>query len=612
MKRTILLIVYLVAQTIFGQTATAPSAGNGSSGDPYQIASLENLYWIAENTGRWGFHYKQTADIDASSTSGWFSNQGWDKIGNSSTKFTGSYDGQGFKIDGLYINRNTSTQGLFGFTNGAEIKNLGLTNVNITGTSQVGGLSGEAQSTPITNCYVTGNVNGSTSDGQTSVGGMIGILGSSSTLRSSYADVTVSGRFQVGGLVGYLNYATITNSYSKGSVTGTSLYIGGIAGNINSSCKIDSSYSNANVSGQSYVGGAVGNMTGGSCEVYRTYATGNVSSTSGSAGGFVGYMWNSGDIISNCYSLGNVSRTIGSDVSYGGFGGYLQAGTISSCYSKGSVNFGTTKGFLGGSSVSTYSANFFDSQASGQTSGTGATAKTTAEMKTNTTFLNAGWNSSVWFMDEGFNSGYPYLSWQSPGGTPLPVELINFVAQLLGETIILNWQTASEVNNYGFEIERASFRKNETTPLQEWEKIGFVEGHGNCNSPKEYSFTDNSTLSGKLKYRLKQIDTDGSFSYSEIVEVEKENIPTEFALYQNYPNPFNPTTKIEFSIPTDNNVELKVYNVLGMEVTTLIDEHRQAGMHNVEFNASNLSSGVYFYKVVSGNNSETKKMMLVR
>ncbi len=191
----------------------------------------------------------------------------------------------------------------------------------------------------------------------------------------------------------------------------------------------------------------------------------------------------------------------------------------------------------------------------------------------------------------------------------LPVELTSFTASIADNKVNLNWQTVTEVNNYGFEIERTAYINIA------WEKVGFVQGHGNSNSPNDYSFIDKPNSRSTFKYRLKQIDTDGKYEYSPEVEVNL-NAPSDFSVKQNFPNPFNPSTKIEFSIPSDNNVEIKVFNVLGMEVTTLLNEHRQAGMHSVEFNSSStaggLSSGIYFYKVVSGNYSEIKKMLLLR
>jgi len=189
---------------------------------------------------------------------------------------------------------------------------------------------------------------------------------------------------------------------------------------------------------------------------------------------------------------------------------------------------------------------------------------------------------------------------------PVPVELTEFKATVTDGDVVLNWQTATEVNNYGFSLERKSGIEN-----REWEEIGFVNGHGNSNSPKEYSFVDVDNFSGKIQYRLKQIDTDGQFDYSPVVEVTIEE-QTDFAVKQNFPNPFNPSTQIEFNIPNNSNVEVKVFNVLGMEVATLLNEHRQAGVHKVEFDASNLSSGIYFYRVVSGKNSMIRKMVLLR
>lgn len=185
----------------------------------------------------------------------------------------------------------------------------------------------------------------------------------------------------------------------------------------------------------------------------------------------------------------------------------------------------------------------------------------------------------------------------------LPVELISFTAKLENDNVELNWKTATEANNYGFEIEGSQ--------NDDWGKIGFVQGHGNSNSPKEYSFHDRPIGCSAIKYRLKQIDFDGQFEYSLEVEVKLE-VPTSFSVRQNFPNPFNPTTKIDFSIPSDDNVQIKVFNVLGMEIATLLNEHRQAGMHSIEFNANNFSSGIYFYKVVSGNYYEIKKMILLR
>jgi len=201
----------------------------------------------------------------------------------------------------------------------------------------------------------------------------------------------------------------------------------------------------------------------------------------------------------------------------------------------------------------------------------------------------------------------------SGGGSPLPVELVSFTAVrragLNEDGVKLLWTTATENNNYGFEVERAA---SSTTPCQDgWEKIGFVAGHGNSNSTNEYSFVDEESLSGAIQYRLKQIDVDGEFEYSDVVNVSA-NLPDKFELMQNYPNPFNPSTKISYSLPEKSNVKLKVYNTLGQEVVTLVNKSQEAGSYNLIFNAEKLSSGVYFYSIRTNENASVKKMILLR
>jgi len=194
--------------------------------------------------------------------------------------------------------------------------------------------------------------------------------------------------------------------------------------------------------------------------------------------------------------------------------------------------------------------------------------------------------------------------------TPLPVDLTSLTAKIIGSNIELHWVTATEVRNYGFEIERAS---SLTSPIQGWEKIGFVNGHGSSNSPKEYSFTDNIHNGfGYYSYRLKQIDTDGKFSYSNFVSIVFNQTPDCFELYQNYPNPFNPTTVISYSIPKASYVIITVYDVLGNLITTLVNENQEAGSYTVYFNAGELSNGIYYYKIRSGNFVAIKKMLLLK
>jgi hypothetical protein len=200
--------------------------------------------------------------------------------------------------------------------------------------------------------------------------------------------------------------------------------------------------------------------------------------------------------------------------------------------------------------------------------------------------------------------------------TPLPVELTSFKATMIDKKVKLNWQTAAEVNNYGFEIERIAvsdklLANSQQLNTNSWVKIGFVKGNGNSNSPKSYSFTDKPTGGTEFSYRLKQIDLDGQYKYSDVVNITLA-VPTNFAVEQNYPNPFNPTTSIQYQVSGTSNVTLKIYDVLGKEVATLVNETKVPGKYEVKFDGSNLSSGIYFYKLTAGDFIQTKKLILMK
>jgi hypothetical protein len=197
------------------------------------------------------------------------------------------------------------------------------------------------------------------------------------------------------------------------------------------------------------------------------------------------------------------------------------------------------------------------------------------------------------------------------GVMAMPVELVSFAATMKRYGVELTWRTATEVNNYGFEIQRKSSSLVSARD-DKWTKVGFVEGAGNSNAPKEYSFVDNASASGTYAYRLKQIDRDGRFEYSDQIEITVSQMPQKFLLMQNYPNPFNPATTIRFAVPVSGFVSLKVYDALGKEIATVVHEVKDAGEHAAQFNASALPSGTYFYTLRSGNSVETKKMMLLK
>jgi hypothetical protein len=189
--------------------------------------------------------------------------------------------------------------------------------------------------------------------------------------------------------------------------------------------------------------------------------------------------------------------------------------------------------------------------------------------------------------------------------TTIPVELVSFRSLVEGNKVTLSWTTATETNNYGFEV----LRKQTNS---EWEKIGFIAGAGNSVNHNTYSYTDNNLIPGIYSYRLKQIDYSGTYKNYDLTETVKIGVPERFELMQNYPNPFNPTTMIQYSLVDRQLVNIKVYDVLGKEVMELVNEVKEAGYHTVEFRADGLSSGVYYYQMKSGEFVEMKKMLLIK
>ena len=354
------LLVIGFNQTANAQTATAPSVGDGTSGNPYRIATLENLYWIAatdavvaspNRTARWSAHYIQTANIDASSTSGWFSGQGWDPIGNVTTQFTGEYDGRRYTISNLFISRSaTDYVGLFGSIDYAKISNVSLTNVNISGKSNVGALAGRVhRNSNVNNSNAQGIVAGTNSVGNVNVGGLVGNLDITNTLSGSFANVNVTGYRGVGGLVGNNNSSAVSTSYATGSVNAGEYFAGGLIGGVLSG-SITNSFATGSVSGGTYVGGLVGVLQGST--------------------------------ISNSYSAGLVSG--GSNVG-GLIGNFFVSATVTN--------------------------SFWDTDTSSQPTSVRGTGKTNGEMKTQSTFTDAGWDfNSIWTICSGVNDGYPNLS----------------------------------------------------------------------------------------------------------------------------------------------------------------------------------------------------------
>lgn len=361
------LAIYIVMSVskAFGQTSTAPS-GAGTAANPYAIATINNLYWLSKTSAQWsaGKYFIQTADIDATASAAWESSRGFSPIGSDAAPFNANYNGNGYKIKNLALNRATTYNlGMFGYAGASSvIRNLTLETPSIRTSSAVestymGGLIGNNFGT-ITSCKI---VNGVVSGGKQYVGGIAGIC--NGTMTDCSFSGTVNGTVQVGGLIGYARAITIRNCFTSGTINATS-NVGGLLGNLAVEGKIYNSYSLARVTiTGSYGGGALGQAA-------------------------------SGTVIQNCYATGAV--TGGS--SRGGFIGFSSA-TITNC--------------------------FWDKESSGMTTSAGAAVgKTTAEMKNAFTFINATWDfkcetangtSDVWMIQAVSNTGYPLLSWQGSG-----------------------------------------------------------------------------------------------------------------------------------------------------------------------------------------------------
>jgi len=665
-QKNIYLLLILTSTLLAGTY----SGGSGTSGTPYQISTTADLIELSLTPEDWAGKYffqmdpitfnsdETQVDWDDDGSATWDAGDraGFSPIGLNST-FTGIYDGNGKTINYLYIDRGlTNYTGFFSnIGSNTEVRDLGLLNIYVKGYNYVGGLIGYSEAasttTSVHGCYVTGEVHG-----DIGLGGLVGANKGSSTIHDSYSNATVTCRnyaySSVGGLVG-LNEATITNSFATGTVNGNGGDdIGGLVGR-NSGGSITNCYASGMVNGgnyadsHQYVGGLVGyHRLSGS--ISNSYAVGAVSGTA-ECGGFAGTLQGDGTV-SNCYSRGDVTRNSGTNQAFGGFCGYV-SNTITIQYSYSTSNvfsssgnawgsgdgYTADQGFVGTYDSGTMTSNFFDNEASNQTSDAGgtATAKTTAEMTTDalaynyTTniYLAGGWDflgestngsDNIWNIGNGNNDGYPYFVWKFPNDdVSLPVTLSGFKVRSENGYVLLEWSTSSEVENLGFILERANTDNGTYFEIASHITHEALKGQGSTTQSHDYLFSDAHVESGQTYfYRLSDVAYDGKMTLHPAIQVSVVNrealiVPTTFSLESAYPNPFNPGTTIAFELMDDMDVKLYIYDLRGRVVAQLIDGHLRAGDYHIEWTPEGLPGGLYILRIECGSESAVQKLTLL-
>lgn len=576
----------------------------------FEVATASNLFWIASNTSNFNEDYVQTADIDISHTVDFDGGNGFAPIGNNTSAFTGSYNGGGYEIDGLYIHRSASYIGFFGNTSGAQIRNVNLTNVNLQGNDYTGALIGHAYSaTVIENCSSTGAVGGSAY-----LGGLIGYNELNSTVSNCYSSCSVVGTDSYcGGLIGYNNNSCchVLSSYASGDVSGLN-YVGGLIGKNEQSGNVYDSYASGDVNGSMYVGGFIGEISSGG-DMRGNYSSGSVTGIS-KVGGFAGISYST---VSDSYSISAVSRISGTNTEFGGFIGALASGSVNCCYSVGTVDVGSLSscGFIGSQNGSTLSC-FFDSETSGHCSSVGAVPKTTTQMKTESTY--SGWSFSQakstgdWEMQDGSTYvSYPYLkeiNYDNPGTigdnpipgladpATLPVEFLTFTNEFVAKnTAQLQWSTGSEQNSSHFIVQRSTDGEN-------FENIGEVPAAGNSNVILDYHFVDMEAMGNIIYYRLKQVDYNGQYDHSKTIVVSKED--NEQMEVTAYPNPVQNRLSIRFSDEQEK-VLLEITDMNGRKLY----EKEYSSVSDIQVDTGSWISGIFFLKICSESKVAHHKLL---
>ncbi|MBI9032556.1 T9SS type A sorting domain-containing protein [bacterium] len=587
--KKLVVSMVIVVLSITSAFAYDFATGSGTVEDPYEITNLTDLIGLSGDSDSWDKYFIQTADIEASSTSTLNEGAGFSPIGfNFDNLFSGSYDGQGFTISGLYINRpNTPGVGLFGLTKAATIENIGLVDNDISGFMMVGGLVGLAlDSTNINNCYTSGVVTETgdiIEDDLSGSGGLVGIL----------AQVEPNNQ--------ELQAPSITNCYTSGSVTSTG----------------DNSASNSGI------GGLVG-LTFNLTVISNSYSRATVTST--------------GNIVND--GVKAVGGLLGAAIANGGKEKGDRTEYITNCYSTGAVsgigdNVGGLAGFALEGMVATNS--FWNTETSGQETSALGTGKTTAEMKDVSLFSGATWDitvatgdsENVWKINPALNYGYPYLTWAEEimeiTDDTLPVTLSSFSAiQTSTNLAQINWITASESGLLGYNLFRAE-TNNQDDALRVTATM--IEAT-NSATGANYSYLDTEVdFDIDYHYWLQTNNFDGhvemfgpvtiKISTNEDNDIDEMLLGTQ--MFANYPNPFNPSTTISFSVAESQVVTIDIYNIKGQLVKHVFNDKvsevntKQSVVWNGrDSDEHNVASGIYFTIMKTGNKRFANKSILIK
>ena len=527
--RLIAITIIILAVILKGQTQEIP-AGNGTLMSPYQISSMGHLYWMSQNSDKWSSYFEQMNDIDASETINWNDHHGWLPLGDETVAFSGNYDGGGFYINKLYINRPTTNNvGFIGQADSCTVRNAYFANINITAEDRVGGIVGS------------------------------GIF----ALENVCCWGTIAGNDDIGGLVGY-------------APKGTTL---------------DECYANISIQGVNRVGGLVGNCQG---DINECYTLGSINATS-MGGGLIGRMF--GSILTDCYANMDIN-VIQYPAGVVGFNEVLEAPFPIPGFEPGEARncFWNIDKIENG-----YNGAFLE-----------LIGKKTDLIKTKTTFTEVGWDfTSIWDLDDNINESLPFLVDIPPSSeAPLSICLTQFDLTFIEGNVVLNWETASEVNNARFII----YKNNEI--------IGDIPGSGTTSKPIQYSFHDKMVIPGETYiYKIADCSFGNNITIcgekSITVMIENNTEHPFYILYDNYPNPFNPSTTIRFELTQKTPIKLEIYNIHGNLVRSLIDGLINTGNHEVIWSGNNnegfqVESGMYIARIESGNTSEFIKMLFIK